>query len=35
MGISSMSYYNGFGGASRDFTTRHSQAMTYDAVNYR
>ena len=35
MGISSMNYYAGFGGAGIDFTTRHSQAVTYDAVNYR
>ncbi len=35
MGISSTTYYNGFGGAGRDFTTRHSQAVTFDAVNYR
>lgn len=35
MGISSMTYYNGFGGAGKDFQTRHSQPLGFDAVNYR
>jgi len=32
-----MSYYNGFGGAARDFTTRHNLPLvsSFDCANYR
>ena len=35
MGCGSMTFQNGFGGQSRDYVTRHSQAITYDTMNYR
>lgn len=35
MGCGSMNYQKGFGGLGRDYTTKHSQAITYDTLNYR
>jgi len=33
--VNNLTHYAGFGGAPRDFSTRHSQPLSFDAVKYR